>query len=84
MFRNKFSDNNAIQAKIEQDEKKFIIQKSDGSTLYITRDIAALCERKNKYNFGKIIYVVDSSQKDHFLKLYKTVNLLDDKILKSL
>lgn len=74
-------NNNVVQAKIKSYEKNFIVQKSDGSTLYITRDIAALCERKKKYKFDKIVYVVDSSQKDHFVKLYKCVKSLDEKIL---
>lgn len=37
---------------------KYVVQKQDGSTLYITRDIAALLERKKKFNFSKIVYVV--------------------------
>lgn len=41
-------------------------------------------ERKKKYNFDKIVYVVDMSQRDHFLKLYHTVNSLDSSVLKDL
>ncbi|CAF0949121.1 unnamed protein product [Brachionus calyciflorus] len=76
-------EDGAVQAKLSTSGsvKKFILQKSDNSTLYITRDIAALCERKEKYGFKKIVYVVDSSQKDHFMKLYETVNALDASIL---
>lgn len=43
-----------------------LIKKSDGTTLYITRDIAALIDRKNKYNFDEILYVVGSEQTLHF------------------
>lgn len=80
-------DNKAIEVSfttLKNDKKeniKYILQKKDGSTLYITRDIAALLERKKKYNFSKIIYVVDSSQKDHFYKLYETVKAFDPKCL---
>ncbi len=36
---------------------KYVAQKSDNSTLYITRDIAALFDRKKRLNFDKIVYV---------------------------
>ena len=43
-----------------------LITKSDGSTLYITRDIAAAVYRKEHYDFYKNIYVVASQQNLHF------------------
>jgi arginyl-tRNA synthetase len=46
------------EIKNKKDKIKYVVQKSDGSTLYITRDITALLERKEKYNFSKIVYVV--------------------------
>lgn len=63
---------------------KYILQKQDGSSLYISRDIAAVLARMEKFQFSKIIYVVDSSQRDHFIKLYETVKLLDENILKNI
>ncbi|KAJ2147593.1 arginyl-tRNA synthetase [Coemansia sp. RSA 678] len=55
---------------------KALVQKSDGTTLYLTRDIGAAIERYEEYNFDKHFYVV-SSQQDHQLKqLFKTVELL--------
>lgn len=45
------------------------IMKSDGSTLYLIRDIAAAIERANKYGFDDMYYVVDSSQHNHFTSL---------------
>ncbi|XP_074114673.1 arginyl-tRNA synthetase, mitochondrial isoform X2 [Cotesia typhae] len=45
------------------------IMKSDGSTLYLIRDIAAAIERANKYSFDDMYYVVDSSQHNHFTSL---------------
>ena len=46
------------EIKNKKDKIKYVVQKSDGTTLYITRDITALLERKEKYNFSKIVYVV--------------------------
>ena len=53
-----------------------LITKSDGSTLYITRDIAAAIYRKNHYDFYKNIYVVASQQNLHFQQWFKIVELL--------
>lgn len=50
-----------------------LIQKSDGSTLYITRDLAALFYRKNTYNFDEVLYVVGNEQKLHFEQLKQVV-----------
>ncbi|KAJ2834749.1 arginyl-tRNA synthetase, partial [Coemansia erecta] len=55
---------------------KALVQKSDGTTLYLTRDIGAAIERYEKYNFDKIIYVVSSQQDHHLKQLFKTVELL--------
>jgi len=53
-----------------------LITKSDGSTLYITRDIAAAVYRKEHYDFYKNIYVVSSGQNLHFQQWIKIVELL--------
>jgi len=53
-----------------------LIQKSDGSTLYITRDLAALFYRKNTYAFDEVLYVVGNEQKLHFTQLQKVVELM--------
>lgn len=53
-----------------------LITKADGSTLYITRDIAAAIYRKNHYDFYKNIYVVASQQNLHFQQWFKIVELL--------
>jgi arginyl-tRNA synthetase len=55
-----------------------LITKSDGSTLYITRDIAAAKYRKETYNFFKNIYVVGSQQILHFKQLKKILELMGD------
>lgn len=46
-----------------------LIKKSDGATLYITRDLAAALYRKRTYHFKKSLYVVGSEQSDHFEQL---------------
>ncbi len=53
-----------------------LIQKSDGSTLYITRDIAAAVYRKETYDFYKNIYVVASQQNLHFQQWIQILELM--------
>ncbi|QEK12478.1 arginine--tRNA ligase [Crassaminicella thermophila] len=53
-----------------------LIRKSDGSTLYITRDITAAIYRKEHYDFYKNIYVVASQQNLHFQQWFKVVELM--------
>ena len=53
-----------------------LITKNDGSTLYMTRDLAAAIYRKNTYDFEKCIYVVGSQQSLHFQQLFKVLELM--------
>ena len=53
-----------------------LITKNDGSTLYMTRDLAAALYRKENYNFEKCIYVVGSQQSLHFQQLFKVLELV--------
>ncbi|CAI3491890.1 arginine--tRNA ligase [Enterococcus cecorum] len=46
-----------------------LIRKSDGATLYITRDLAAALYRKHTYDFGQSLYVVGNEQSNHFKQL---------------
>ena len=46
-----------------------LIKKSDGATLYITRDIATAMYRARTYNFAKSIYAVGQEQANHFRQL---------------
>ena len=50
-----------------------LIQKSDGTTLYSTRDITAAIDRKERYNFHKMIYEVGSEQKLHFKQVFRVL-----------
>lgn len=53
-----------------------VLQKSDGSTLYATRDITAAMYRKKTYDFYKNIYVVGSPQKLHFDQWRKVIEIM--------
>lgn len=53
-----------------------LIKKSDGATLYITRDLAALFYRHYTYNFTKVLYVVGNEQKLHFEQLKAVTKLM--------
>ncbi|HAS75028.1 MAG TPA: arginine--tRNA ligase [Clostridiales bacterium UBA8960] len=53
-----------------------LITKKDGSSLYLTRDLAAAKFRKDTYNFDKNIYVVGSAQKLHFQQWMKILELM--------
>ena len=46
-----------------------LIKKSDGATLYITRDLAAALYRKRTYDFKQSLYVVGNEQSYHFKQL---------------
>lgn len=54
-----------------------LLVKSDGSSLYATRDLAAALWRKKEYNFYKCLYVVAYQQNLHFKQLFKVLELLD-------
>ncbi|XP_071948362.1 probable arginine--tRNA ligase, mitochondrial [Antedon mediterranea] len=54
---------------------KFVtLARSDGTSLYITRDLAAAIERFKRYEFDNMYYVVDKSQADHFSGLFQTLS----------
>ncbi|MER2173378.1 MAG: arginine--tRNA ligase [Carnobacterium sp.] len=46
-----------------------LIKKSDGATLYITRDLAAAIYRKRTYDFAMSLYAVGNEQSNHFKQL---------------
>lgn len=53
-----------------------LITKNDGSTLYMTRDLAAAIYRQETYNFDKCIYVVGAQQNLHFEQWFKVIELM--------
>lgn len=53
-----------------------MILKSDGSSLYATRDMAAATYRKKEYDFYKCLYVVAYQQNLHFKQFFKVLELM--------
>ena len=60
----------------EYDMAPCLILKKDGSSIYATRDIAAVEYRKKTYNFEKCLYVTGQEQKLHFAQVFKVMELL--------
>lgn len=54
-------------------ETPALVQKSDGTTLYLTRDIAAAIDRFQRFHFEKMLYVVSEQQKLHFRQLFGVI-----------
>ena len=61
-----------------------IILRSDGASLYATRDIAAAIYRKNTYDFYKCLYVVAYQQNLHFQQFFKVLELMGKEWAKDL
>ncbi|SMQ49256.1 unnamed protein product [Zymoseptoria tritici ST99CH_3D1] len=55
---------------------KTLVKKRDGTSLYLTRDIAANFERFEKYNFDQMIYVIASQQDVHVKQFFKILSLM--------
>ncbi|MDE5966969.1 MAG: arginine--tRNA ligase [Lachnospiraceae bacterium] len=53
-----------------------LITKKDGSSIYATRDLAAIYYRKNTYHFSKCLYVTGQEQKLHFAQVFKVIELI--------
>ncbi len=60
----------------EYDMPPCLILKSDGATLYHTRDLAAALYRKKTYDFSKCLYIVAYQQDLHFRQLFKVLELM--------
>jgi arginyl-tRNA synthetase len=52
-----------------------VVQRKDGTPLYLTRDMAAIRERYEKYHFDRMIYVVASQQDLHLAQFFKVTEL---------
>lgn len=67
----------ALMVDLEQyDLPSVMLQKKDGATLYITRDLAAAIYRYETFNFARSLYVVGAEQTLHFQQLFKVLELL--------
>lgn len=74
---------------IDLEEEKMgvcMIKKSNGSTTYATRDLAAILYRTRTYDFDKCLYVVAYEQNLHFKQIFEVAKLLgiDEKYIKGL
>lgn len=63
---------------LDQDnkEKKVVVTRGDGTTVYITQDMGTAVERFKDYNFNESIYVVGSEQRYHFKCLISILSAL--------
>ena len=61
----------------KEDMPPCIIEKSNGSTTYATRDLAAILYRARTYNFDKALYVTSYEQILHFKQVFETAKYLD-------
>ncbi|XP_016062785.1 PREDICTED: probable arginine--tRNA ligase, mitochondrial [Miniopterus natalensis] len=52
------------------------VMRSDGTSLYATRDLAAAIDRMDKYNFDTMIYVTDKGQKRHFQQVFQMLQIM--------
>ena len=69
-----------------QDTAPCIIGKTNGSTTYATRDLAAILYRARNYDFDKALYVTSYEQVLHFKQVFEVAKLLDlnEKYIKGL
>lgn len=54
-----------------------LLKKTDGTTLYATRDISAAIDRWDRFKFMESIYVVANQQELHFKQVFKTLELMN-------
>ncbi|TCP58251.1 arginyl-tRNA synthetase [Tumebacillus sp. BK434] len=67
-------DEGAMVVKLDEyDMPPCLIKKSDGATLYATRDLAAALYRQDTYQFAKALYVVGGEQRLHFRQVFKVL-----------
>lgn len=61
-----------------------IVAKKDGSSIYATRDLAAVLYRKETYDFDRCLYVTGLEQKLHFAQVFKVIELMGNDYAESL
>ncbi len=61
---------------LSDDMPPFLVRKSDGATLYGTRDLAAAIYRQETYKFAKALYVVGGEQALHFKQVFAVLKKL--------
>ncbi|MED1202955.1 arginine--tRNA ligase [Heyndrickxia acidicola] len=69
----------ALVVPLEEGLPPCLIRKTDGATLYATRDLAAALYRKQEYNFDEMLYVVGQEQTVHFKQITGVLDKLQFK-----
>lgn len=69
-------DHGATIVDLGEDMPPALIKRTDGATLYITRDLAAILYRYHTYQSNKILYVVGNEQQLHFKQLKRVTDLM--------
>jgi arginyl-tRNA synthetase len=69
-------DSGATIVELPNDLPPALIKKSDGATLYITRDLAAIMYRHKTYHANRLLYVVGNEQQLHFKQLKGVTDLM--------
>ncbi len=69
-------DDGALVVRFEDRERPLVIRKSDGGYLYATTDLAAVRYRTHDLGGGRVIYVVDARQRDHFRDVFDAARLI--------
>ena len=73
----------ALIVPLNEDLPPALLRKKDGSTLYITRDLAAAMYRYEHFKFDIMIYVVGSPQSLHFRQMFKVLEKMGKKWVKN-
>lgn len=58
-------------------DARVTLLKSDGSTMYLTRDVAAIMDRQQRFGYNRMLYVVENGQNLHFTQLFDIAKRLD-------
>lgn len=62
-----------VDLPLEKNEPPVLLKKSDGSTLYATRDLAAAIDRQARFTFDRALYVVAADQALHFKQFFRVL-----------
>ncbi len=80
----KLSEGATVVDLSDYDMPPCLIKRSDGASLYATRDLAAAIDRYNTYKFDKCLYLTAVEQKLHFAQFFKVLELADMPFAKGL
>ncbi|XP_070589289.1 probable arginine--tRNA ligase, mitochondrial isoform X1 [Erythrolamprus reginae] len=64
------------KVRLSENGDQVAVMRSDGTSLYLTRDLAAAIDRMEKYKPDVILYVTDKSQSSHFQQMFQILKLL--------